>query len=139
MKKRLIRLLTVAMICVMMTSVMAVGVSADTWYINHIPGAPSSISNTTDFCYVPYAAQGFKATCSTLTGPIDKAIEITAVSNGGINVPTNGVVTMTSTGTYPTAIEVALFSNGNVTFRVYLRSNITGVRSSTGSIIQAQI
>ena len=83
------------MVLVMLVNpITSLAASSDTWSVNYAKNVPSTELNQTDYCTLAYYSDGYKATCSKLTGSTDRMIKITSSSAGGMST-----VTMTTTGT----------------------------------------
>lgn len=110
----------------LLTPLTSLAASSDTWSVNYAKNVPSAELNKTDYCTLGYYSDGYKATCSKLTGSTDRMIKITSSNAGGMKA-----VTMTTTGT-SSIWKMKGSTTGNVKFTVTAYGNLSCY--STGTI-----
>ncbi len=109
-------------ICMIVSMFLAIGIlfqvdsqtamaaTRASWNISYVIGAPNA--SPTNYLYVTYTANGYKATCTKLDGSIDRMVKISSSDAGGMTTKT-----ITVTGT--TALwKMNGSKNGDVKFKV---------------------
>lgn len=94
----------------------ATSLNAASWSVNYTAGVPAQYTKQYDTVYVPYYAEGFKGTCSSITGTQGRTVNLTATNAGGIIATGGSTIPITAPGNI-NSFKTRSSTTGNVTFR----------------------